>query len=84
LVLLKMPNYQFGAEIITEEQLREGKRQLQRHKKGTERAYRRNDLRSFISKIGHNDGEVGFLGRLLGRGGKNGDSSSSMLLICMS
>lgn len=37
LVLLKLGNYQFGAEIVTEEVLREGKRQLQRHRKGAVR-----------------------------------------------
>jgi hypothetical protein len=35
LVLLKMDEYQFGAALVTEEQLREGKRQLQRTRKAT-------------------------------------------------
>lgn len=35
LVLLKLEDYQFGAEIVTEEVLREGKRQLERHKRNT-------------------------------------------------
>lgn len=43
--------YQFGAEIVTEEVLREGKRQLDRHKKNTERAYRRGELRSFLQRV---------------------------------
>jgi hypothetical protein len=37
LVLLKMDEYQFGAALVTEEQLREGKRQLQRTRKATVR-----------------------------------------------
>lgn len=37
--------------IVTDEQLREGKRQLTRHKKTTERAYRRGELRSFLQKM---------------------------------
>lgn len=35
LVLLKCDEYQFGAALVTEEQLREGKRQLQRNKRAT-------------------------------------------------
>jgi hypothetical protein len=35
LVLCKMGKYQFGAPLVTEEQLREGRRQLQRTKKAT-------------------------------------------------
>lgn len=41
LVMLKLDKYQFGARIVTEEQLREGKRQLQRHRKHTERGVKR-------------------------------------------
>lgn len=52
LVLLKLENYQFGEQIVTEEQLREGKRQLLRHKKTTERAFRREDLKGYILKAG--------------------------------
>ena len=39
LVLLKLDEYQFGAALVTEEQLREGKRQLQRTKKATVSIY---------------------------------------------
>lgn len=35
LVYLKFDEYQFGASMVTEEQLREGKRQLQRNKRIT-------------------------------------------------
>lgn len=35
LVLVKLDKYQFGAALVTEEQLREGRRQLQRTKKAT-------------------------------------------------
>lgn len=52
LVLIKMDNYQFGAPIITDEQLREGKRQLQRHKKTTERKFRRGELKNFLLTVG--------------------------------
>lgn len=75
-VLVKMPNLQFGDEIVTDEQLREGKRQLQRHKKGTERAYRRQGLKSLISNFGKEE-EQGFFGRIFGgrKGGSQGGSS---------
>mmetsp|Transcript_7381 Transcript_7381/g.10461 ORF Transcript_7381/g.10461 Transcript_7381/m.10461 type:complete len:1010 (-) Transcript_7381:824-3853(-) len=69
LVLLKMDTYQFGAQIVTDEQLREGKRQLQRHRKNTERHYKRGLLRSIIANIsGAKAGETSFLSRLLGGG----------------
>jgi len=45
LILLKLQDYQFGAAIVTEDQLKEGRRQLERHKKATERTYRRNIYR---------------------------------------
>lgn len=41
LVYFKMENYQFGAAIVTEEQLREGRRQLERFKQSTIRAVNR-------------------------------------------
>lgn len=62
LVKLKLEKYQFGAEILTDEQLREGIRQLTRHKNTMVRAYSRKVLRtqidgsktstSFFSKFG--------------------------------
>lgn len=48
LVLMKLENLQFGAAILTDEQLREGKRQLTRHKRTMERAYQRKALRQQI------------------------------------
>ena len=48
LVFLKLEKFQFGAEILTEEQLREGQRQLTRHKRTMERAYQRKMLRQHI------------------------------------
>jgi uncharacterized membrane protein YgcG len=67
LVLVKLGNYQFGAEIVTEEQLREGKRQLQRHRKGAERKFRRGELRNFISNLTSSDAEnPGMFVRLFG------------------
>lgn len=48
LVFLKLENYQFGIEILSEEQLREGQRQLTRHKRTMERAYQRKALRQHI------------------------------------
>ena len=41
LVYFKFDHYQFGAEIVTEEQLREGRRQLERFKQSTIRAMNR-------------------------------------------
>ena len=35
LVLIRVDYLQFGAEIVTEEQLKEGRRQLERHKRST-------------------------------------------------
>ena len=51
LILLKLQDYQFGAAIVTEDQLKEGRRQLERHKKATERTYRRKDLQTAISQV---------------------------------
>lgn len=48
LVFLKLEKFQFGAEILSEEQLREGQRQLSRHKRTMERAYQRKALRQHI------------------------------------
>jgi hypothetical protein len=57
--MCKLDKYQFGAPIVTEEQLREGKRQLQRHKKTTERKFRRGELKNFILSVGGQSGEGG-------------------------
>jgi len=57
LVFLKLDNYQFGAQIITDEQLREGKRQLQRHKASTIRRFRRGELKTLISTLTGKRGE---------------------------
>lgn len=51
-MLIKLGNYQFGAPIVTDEQLREGKRQLQRHKKTTERKFRRGELKNYLLSVG--------------------------------
>ncbi len=66
IIVLSTHIFFVSAEIITPEQLAEGKRQLSRHKKNTERSYRRSDLRSFLSNAGKKDGEGGFLSRILG------------------
>jgi hypothetical protein len=79
LVLVKLGNYQFGAEIVTEEQLREGKRQLQRHRKGAERKFRRGELRNFITNLTSDDSEnPGLFVRLFG--GWFGRSSEGQLM----
>ena len=81
LVLLKLDTYQFGAQIVTEEQLREGKRQLQRHRKNTERSFKRSALKSIIAsftgKDGSTSGSGSFLSRLLGGGGGSAGGDSS-------
>lgn len=48
LVCLKLHAYQFGDMTVTDEQLREGKRQLARHKKATERTVQRSQLKNKI------------------------------------
>jgi hypothetical protein len=56
LVCLKLHSYQFGDMAVTEEQLREGKRQLARHKKTTERTVQRSQLKNKILGKDKNDG----------------------------
>jgi hypothetical protein len=56
LVLLKLDYLQFGDVIVTEEQLREGKRQLERHKAHTARTFQRDLLRSYIMGLAKRDG----------------------------
>eukprot|EP00602_Paraphysomonas_sp_CaronLab_P001506 CAMPEP_0185028822 /NCGR_PEP_ID=MMETSP1103-20130426/14844_1 /TAXON_ID=36769 /ORGANISM="Paraphysomonas bandaiensis, Strain Caron Lab Isolate" /LENGTH=700 /DNA_ID=CAMNT_0027563365 /DNA_START=809 /DNA_END=2911 /DNA_ORIENTATION=+ len=48
LVFLKLEKFQFGSEILTEDQLREGRRQLARHKRLMERSARRASLKARI------------------------------------
>lgn len=58
----------YVAEIVTPEQLREGRRQLQRHKRTTQRTYQRKNLSSMISNTGK-DSKAGsgfFLWRMFG------------------
>lgn len=55
----------FFVAIVTDEQLREGKRQLQRHKKNTERKYRRGGLKNFILNANQDDDNSGLLGKLV-------------------
>lgn len=64
LVLLNLKDYQFGDPIVTDEQLREGKRQLQRHKKNTERKYRRGGLKNFILNVNQDDDSTTLFGKL--------------------
>lgn len=72
LIMLKLDTYQFGAELVTEEQLREGKRQLQRHRKNTERGFKRNALRNIIATFSGQKEEGSFFSKLLGGGGGGG------------
>lgn len=67
LVLLKLDYLQFGDVIVTEEQLREGKRQLERHKTHTARTFQRSLLRSYISSLAKRD--VSADGTIEGDGG---------------
>jgi hypothetical protein len=53
MVFLGLSDYQFGTEIISEEQLREGKRQLERHKKMMERTANRYTLKNLLSREQH-------------------------------
>lgn len=79
LVLLKMETYQFGAPIVTEEQLREGKRQLLRHRKGFERTMKRNLLKNYILNLGKTDDQEGFCARLLGVKSSGGSKKESKI-----
>lgn len=51
-VLLRMPYMQFGTPIATDEQLREGKRQLAKFKRIAERAEQRGILRGYLANFG--------------------------------
>lgn len=64
LVLMKMGAYQFGAPIISEETLREGKRQLQRHKALTQRKFKRGDLKNFITASSRSEESLPYLKRI--------------------
>lgn len=81
LVLIKLEDYQFGAVMVTEDQLREGRRQLQRHKKATERTYRRKDLKSFISAVAAVDDNSSICSRIFCcfSSSNDNDRSSSMI-----
>eukprot|EP00595_Chromulina_sp_UTEXLB2642_P000739 CAMPEP_0196763202 /NCGR_PEP_ID=MMETSP1095-20130614/3632_1 /TAXON_ID=96789 ORGANISM="Chromulina nebulosa, Strain UTEXLB2642" /NCGR_SAMPLE_ID=MMETSP1095 /ASSEMBLY_ACC=CAM_ASM_000446 /LENGTH=748 /DNA_ID=CAMNT_0042115913 /DNA_START=674 /DNA_END=2920 /DNA_ORIENTATION=+ len=52
LVFVKLGNYQFGDPIVSDEVLREGKRQLERQRQSTERTINRNKLRNYILNMG--------------------------------
>ena len=71
LVLLKLGTYQFGAQIVTEEQLKEGKRQLQRYKKNTKSFYRRSAFRTIIASLsdGKDGGPASFFSKIIGGSG---------------
>lgn len=75
-VLCKLEAYQFGQEIVTEEQLKEGKRQLDRNKKATARTVQRENLKDRILNLAKSDktgvsaGVVGFIWGSEKRGGR--------------
>jgi hypothetical protein len=48
MIWLRLPNCQFGDAIVTEEKLREGKRQIERHRKLMERAARRYSFKNLL------------------------------------
>ncbi len=54
--------------IVTDEQLREGRRQLQRHKKTTERKVRRGELKSFIAAVTAPTSKGGIFSMIFGGG----------------
>ena len=68
-VACKMEAYQFGDEIVTEEQLKEGKRQLERHRKATARTVQRDILKDSITDV-VNAGRSKVEGFLWGEGRK--------------
>lgn len=69
LVCIKADGLQFGAPIVTEAQLKEGKRQLERHKRSTERTVQRVALREHLGKMVLGGAEGGFFASMLGKGG---------------
>ena len=64
LVLLKLHAYQFGAEVVTEEQLKEGQRQLERHKKATSRTVQRESLKGRLEDFANSE-KLGGVGTFL-------------------
>lgn len=81
LVMIKMENYQFGAEIVTEEQLREGKRQLERKKKIFGRKFEKRDFKNRIMSLTKAPTASGFMAIFTGKknttkgsGGKSMDA----------
>jgi len=57
LIFIGLPTYQFGNEVVTEEQLREGRRQLDRHKKQMERTARRYSFRALLKGENETDSD---------------------------
>ena len=63
-VLAKIPNYQFGAELVAEDVLREGKRQLQRYKKNMERKCQRKEFKGRINDANSKEVSVSIFSRM--------------------
>lgn len=59
-VLLRMPYLQFGTPIATDEQLREGRRQLAKFKRIAERAEQRGILRGYLAPFSKNNADDSF------------------------
>ena len=72
LILIKLPNLQFGAEIVTEDELKEGKKQLARYKKSTERTVQREKMMTHVMNMRAGESDGGMLGHLWGHGTKEG------------
>lgn len=64
-VYCKLDTYQFGQELVTEEQLKEGKRQLNRNKKATARTVQREIHKERIIDIAKAD-KTGLSARVVG------------------
>ena len=72
LILVKLPNLQCGQEIVTDDELKEGKKQLARYKKSTERTVQREKMMTHVMNMRSGGDDGGMLGHLWGHGTKAG------------
>lgn len=77
LVLVKLGNFQIGTPVVTEEQLKEGKRQLAREKKIVERKTGRDIMMAKVQALSAFKTSSGFMGKFFGIGSGNSSSSGS-------
>lgn len=71
LVMCKLDHYQMGKAIVSEEALKDGKRQLARHKSSVQSKFRREGMRDFISKLREGNADASMFGAFFRGGPKN-------------